>query len=133
MEPAFFLRVPVAVALTFATYSEADSLYDRALTEHIQDSIINNAGFYDDLIASDFRYHRVKESLEEGTIDHSQALKQAYWTYLAYNKYYSYEATEPENQDLPSQMNLLHHMLFAHLKNRHGKRCAAGRRIHRPS
>lgn len=116
LEPAFFLRFPIGLLLTLVTYQEADSLYNRELIEHIRYTIHENSRIYDDLIKSDYRYHRVREDLEDGVIDHDQALKRAYWIFLAYQKYYEYDASLSANPNLDTELHFLDHLLFAHLK-----------------
>lgn len=117
VEPTNWITVPAALALGMLTWGGYAGAYNYELRHKIEHSIEVDAPEYDKLIASDFRYHAVKEDLENGLITKEQARQGAYELRLAYRNYYDYRAKHlREDGDLKSQMWYLNQTLFLPLK-----------------
>jgi hypothetical protein len=115
-EPAFFLKVPSILALSLSMYIPADMVYQNRLDAHIQSEITSNAPAFEHSIQNDYRYNKIKQALNKGEITHEEAQKEAYLVSLAYSSYFDYRASSSEAPTLQSEMKLIDHFLFAHLK-----------------
>ena len=115
-EPAFFFKFPPVLALSISAYIGADLAYQAELERHIEDEISQHSAQYDNMIRSDFRYRRIKQSLKNGEITQEEARREAYMIGLAYAQYFQYRDAQSSKPTLESEMDLLDHYLFVHLK-----------------
>ena len=116
MGPAFFLHFPVILTTGIAIFWQLDALYQERLQAHIDDEIARYAIEYDKLIQTDFRYHKIKKLLVQGTLSVEEAQKEAYLIGLAYAQYFEFLNNTDPSAEIPFENQLLDHYLFVHLK-----------------
>lgn len=110
------VHFPLVIMLSMLAYAQVDAVYSGALHNQVEAQISTYANEYDSAIQSDFRFNRVKQLLVTGKITKEDARREAYLISLAYTQYYKYRDTNGEASTLQSEMDLINHYLFAHLK-----------------
>jgi hypothetical protein len=116
-EPAFFIKIPAIIAMSLSVYIPADMVYQNRLDAHVQSEIASNAAAYDHAIQSDYRYNKIKTSLKNGEITKEAAEHEAYLMSLAYSSYFEYRNSQTSEPNLKSEMGLINHVLFVHLRS----------------
>ncbi|MCE3011171.1 MAG: hypothetical protein LW875_11230, partial [Proteobacteria bacterium] len=117
MEPAFFFKFPVVMALSIGVYFGADAVYQNRLQSHVNYEIAQHSVEYDKAIQSDFRYQKIKLAVEKGEMSLDEAHREAYLISLAYSQYFQFRDAADSVPSLQSEMKLLNHYLFTHLRN----------------
>ena len=115
-EPAFFFKIPLVLTLSVGVYLGADAVYQAKLQTHINTEITSHAVQYEQAIRSDYRYKKIKNALEKSEITQEEAHREAYFISLAYSQYFQYRDSQSSKPTLDSEMALLDHYLFSHLK-----------------
>lgn len=118
MEPAFFVRFPIAIALSLASWSHIDAYYAEKVSQQIDQNISTYSETYKQLIDNDFRYRQIKADLDKHLISERQALVRAYWENTAYEEYFNYlESNGNSVMNLKAEEKLLGHFAFNHLQS----------------
>lgn len=116
LEPAFFLKIPVILALSFSMSHQLDVVYQNQLENHLKTEISDHSKEYDKIIQSDYRYRKIKNAIQSGQMTRDQAYREAYLISLAYSQYFKYRDSNQNEFKLESELKLLDHYLFEHLK-----------------
>lgn len=118
MEPAFFARFPIAIALSLISWSHIDTYYAGKVSQQIEQNISTYSETYKQLINNDFRYRQIKLELDKHLITEKQALVRAYWENTAYQEYFNYvESKGDAIPTLKAEEKLLNHFAFVHLQS----------------
>ncbi len=115
-EPAFFFKFPVTIALSIGIFLGVDAAYQSKLQNHIQLEITTHAVEYNQAIQSDYRYNNLRVAVEKGELTLEDAQREAYLISLAYSQYFQHLGSQSGKPTLDSEMTLIDHYLFSHLK-----------------
>lgn len=106
--------LPVVVLMSALAWQGYDQAWNKITEDKIWSEIVTHKDLYEELLDYDFRFHDIRERMQNGEISLKRAQYESFWRKLAIDKYYSDRDKYGINGNLADQRFYLN--FFTNLK-----------------